>query len=104
MDTSLVKEAARIVVQNQRAIRTIWEDIDHFKQYGQMRDDTVVYKRNVQDMSIGEIITACFTLPSWLTKAKQKHQSMEEGPEKVKLGVDIKIKEQELAEIKKLRE
>lgn len=105
IDTEKLRVAAAEIVANRKLIRQSWTDIDHYKRYGVMAESgAVVCARSVEDMSIGEIVTACFTLPPYISKYKKKWAAMEDGPEKIKLGVEIGIKERELEAIKGLRE
>jgi len=87
----------------QSKIRNDWEKIDHYNEYGSIMADKVVLHRNVSDLSLGEIVTACFTLPPFITKGRKKLELMPDGPEKIKLETDLLVKESELAAIKNLR-
>lgn len=105
MDKNITLIGARVIVTNHKKIKKLWDDIDHFQKFGAVpAENQKVLKQNVADMSIGQIVTACFTLPSYITKAKQKLAKMEEGEKKLQLQLEIGIKEQELADIKALRE
>lgn len=105
IDSEKLRVAAAEIVGNRKLIRRCWTDIDDYKRYGVLNEgENVVCARNVEDMSIGEIVTACFTLPPYISKYKKKHAAMADGPEKIKLGVEIGIKERELEAIKGLRD
>lgn len=105
MDKNIIHLAATTIVQNQKKIREYWRDIDDFKKFGSTaNEDVKVLKRSVQDMTIGQIITACFTLPPYISKAKKNLATMPDGPDKLKLQMEIQIKEQELSQIKALRD
>lgn len=103
MDKSFCNKRAAIIVSNAKQITKLWQKINHFQKYGAAMQDQVVFKRAVEDMSIGEIITACLNLPSYLTKAKRRLAAMPDGPDKIKLAQDIAIKERELSDIKAMR-
>lgn len=105
MNKDKVQEYAGVIVTNQEAIRESWRKIDHYKKYQVLAsDEQKVYARNVTDMSIGQIITACFTLPPYISKYQKKYDSMPDGPEKIKLGIELQTKQKELEDIKALRE
>lgn len=105
MEKSKLNNLAEQIVLLRKKINAKWTLIDHYKKYGTIADKKIpILARNVSDLSLGQIITACFTLPPYLSKAKAKYEKMPEGPEKIKLGIDIKIKETELQNIKALRE
>lgn len=105
MDKDIVKSAAAIIVANNKKITKIWQDIDHYQKTGSdVQQEQTVLKRIIDDMSLGQIVTACFTLPPYITKFKQKLSKMEDGETKTRLEQELKLKEQELEEIKSLRE
>lgn len=105
MDRNIIKHAAPIIVQCQKKIREYWRSIDDYTKFGTTpNEDAKVLCRTVTEMTIPQIITACFTLPPYITKAKKKLATMPPGPDKLKLEIEIKVKEQELAAIKALRD
>lgn len=70
MNKQKLTKAAATIVANQEAIRNNWRKIDYYKKYNTIVSNTEakVFARNVADMSIGQIITACFTLPPYISK------------------------------------
>lgn len=105
MDKDKIKNHAAIIVKNNKLITALWQDIDHYKNHNSsVQQEQKVLKRIIDDMSLGQIVTACFTLPPYITKFKQKLSKMEDGETKTRLEQELKLKEQELEEIKSLRE
>lgn len=105
MDDILLTQAARTIVQNHKKIKAFWDEIDHFQKFGATpAENQKVLKRNIDDLSIGQIVTACFTLPPWITKAKKRLATLPDGAEKLQLQLEIELKEQELNDIKALRQ
>lgn len=103
MDKNFRTKRAKVIVSNAKQITKLWQQINHYQKYGAAMQDQKVFKRAVEDMSIGEIITACLNLPSYLTKAKKRLSQMPDGPDKLKLSLDVAIKQRELDEIKAMR-
>lgn len=104
-DQLLLQKCAGTIVGNHKAIKAYWDEIDHFREFGSTPTESQrVLKQNVEDMSIGQIVTLCFTLPQFICKMKKKLKNMADGPEKLQTMLELQIKEAELNEIKNLRE
>lgn len=87
--------AAKIVEATDRMTQ-IWDDLDYYKDHGQMRSAMpLVIKHNVEEMELPDIIAKCWNIHPTISKLKAQIKRTEEGAEKVLLEARL-VEELEL--------
>lgn len=88
------------IAENMRKVTSIFADIEYFEKHGSVHKEPKVMRSSISDLSIAEMYSKLCALPSWITRHKQKHSKMPKGPQKALLADEIRLKEEELNEIK----
>jgi hypothetical protein len=101
--TNSILQLARSIVEDSVKLTDTWAQLDYHAKYGTLREEKDIKAFNVEDLELWEIITRLLTLPSFITKSKQKMSRLPEGQEKEELSRIINLKVTELDAIKELR-
>ena len=96
-------QLAKKVVEDSERLTELWDKIYFFNEHKTLPDEGLAKTYDVNDLSVGEIITKLLTLPSYISKNKKKLKQMKEGSAYEVLKANIEAKEKELQAIKDLR-
>lgn len=96
---------AKNVTGKMKQVTECWEVLDRHKKTGTVTiPNPPAFKSNVRELEAPELIALCFNLPSYVVKLRGKISKMKDGPKKTEMIAKLKIKSQELEDLKAWRD
>lgn len=93
------------IAQNMKRVAFIWKELDYYTAHGrEAPDKKQTLQRQINEMSIKEILILYDNLPPLISRWNKKLENMPDGPEKDNLKMNLELKKSELKAIKELKE